>query len=87
MVRGKITVTNRSGLHMRPAAMLSKIASGLKSSIKFISGENVINPKSIFNLINGEIAKGTEIEIICIGETEEADLKVLLDAISGGLGE
>lgn len=87
MVRGKITVTNQSGLHMRPAAVLSKTASGLKSGIKFISEGNIINPKSVFSLINAEIKNGTEIEIICIGETEEEDLKVLMDAISGGLGE
>lgn len=87
MVRGTITVANQFGLHMRPAAVLSKKASGLKSSIKIISGENVINPKSILNLINAGIVKGAEIEIICIGETEETDLQVLLDAISGGLGE
>jgi len=87
MVKGRITVTNQSGLHLRPAAVLSKTAVGLKSNIKLICGERLINPKSILNLINGGIAKGTEIEIICIGETEEADLKVLLDAIAGGLGE
>lgn len=87
MVSGRITVINQSGLHMRPAAILSKTASGLKSSIKFISGDRVVNPKSILNLINEGIKKGTQIEIICIGETEEEDLKVMLDAIEGGLGE
>lgn len=87
MVKGKITVTNQFGLHMRPSIVLTKTASGLKSSIKIISGEKVIDPKSILNLLDAEIKKGSEITIICEGETEEADLQVLLDAISGGLGE
>ena len=33
------------------------------------------------------IKKGTTIDIICEGENEEADLKTMLDAIAGGLGE
>lgn len=87
MVRGKITVTNQSGLHLRPSILLSKTASGLKSNIKIIFGKKVIDPKSLLILLSSGITKGSEITITCDGKTEEADLQVLLDTIAGGLGE
>lgn len=87
MVKGKIIVSNQSGLHMRPAIMLTKTASMLKSSIKIISDGNIIDPKKILDLMNARIQKGSEITIVCEGETEEEDLQVLLDAIAAGLGE
>lgn len=87
MVKGTITVTNKSGLHLRPAAELSKIAGALKSEITIIKGEKKVNPKSVLILMSAGITKGTEIEIICEGESEEADLKIIMDAIASGLGE
>lgn len=87
MAKGTITVTNKSGLHMRPAAVLSKVASKLESDIKIIAGDKEVNPKSVLILMSAAIKKGTTIDIICEGETAENDLQVLLEAIAGGLGE
>ncbi|MDL2296114.1 HPr family phosphocarrier protein [Lachnospiraceae bacterium OttesenSCG-928-E19] len=87
MVKQTITVTNKSGLHLRPATELSKIAGKLNSDITIIDGEKQINPKSTLILMSAGIKKGTTIEIQCEGETEEEDLQVMLDAIAGGLGE
>ena len=87
MVKGTITVTNKSGLHLRPASELSKIAGKLTSEITIITGEKRVNPKSVLILMSAGITKGTEIEITCEGITEEADLKVMMDAIASGLGE
>jgi len=50
-------------------------------------GEKSINPKSILMLMAAAIRCGTEITVECSGETEEEDLKRILDAIAGGLGE
>lgn len=87
MVKGTITVTNKSGLHLRPASELSKIAGKLTSEITIIAGEKRVNPKSVLILMSAGITKGTEIEITCEGITEEADLKVMMEAIASGLGE
>lgn len=87
MAKGTITVNNESGLHMRPASELAKVAGKLRSEITIVAGEQRVNPKSVLFLMGAGITKGTTIEIICEGETEEEDLKVMLDAIAGGLGE
>ena len=87
MVKGTITVNNKSGLHLRPASELAKIAGKLTSDITIIAGENKVNPKSVLILMSAGITKGTTIDITCEGPNEEADLQVMLDAIAGGLGE
>lgn len=87
MVKGTITVNNKSGLHLRPASELAKIAGKLRSEITLVAGEKKVNPKSVLILMSAGITKGTTIDIICEGESEEADLQVMLDAIAGGLGE
>ncbi len=87
MVKGTITVNNKSGLHLRPASELAKIAGKLTSDITIVAGDKKVNPKSVLILMSAGIKKGTTIDIICEGENEEADLKTMLDAIAGGLGE
>ncbi len=87
MVKGTIVVNNKSGLHLRPASELAKIASKLTSDITIVSGEKRVNPKSVLILMSAGITKGTTIDIICEGPDEKADLTVMLDAIAGGLGE
>lgn len=46
-----------------------------------------IQPKSILNLMAAALKKGTEIEVQCEGENEEADLKKITELIESGLGE
>lgn len=87
MVSQNITVTNKSGLHARPASELSKIATRCESDVIIRIGEKSINPKSILNIMSAAIRCGTEIIVECTGATEEADLKALIEAIEGGLGE
>lgn len=87
MVSQKITVLNKSGLHLRPAGELSKIAAKCKSTITLVKGDKRVNPKSVLILMSGGIKCGDEILVECDGEAEEQDLKTIIDAISSGLGE
>ncbi|MDF2821903.1 MAG: HPr family phosphocarrier protein [Clostridiales bacterium] len=87
MVSEKIIVKNKSGLHLRPAGVFVKYASNCKSDIKVVFGEKKLEAKSILNIMAAGIKCGTEIEIVCTGETEEADLVTMINAIESGLGE
>jgi len=87
MVSKKITVKNESGLHARPAGILSKAAGECKSEVKILVGEKVIPAKSILKLMAAAIKCGTEIELQCDGETETEDLKTIAALIESGLGE
>lgn len=87
MVSQIFTITNKNGLHARPAGELAKIASTCSSDIILKVGEKRINPKSILNIMAAAIRCGTEIVIECTGESEEEDLKKLCEAMEQGLGE
>lgn len=87
MVSEKITVKNPSGLHLRPAGILSGIASKCASEVTLVKGDKRVNPKSVLVLMAAGIKCQDEITVECSGETEAEDLKTLIDAIAGGLGE
>jgi phosphocarrier protein len=87
MVSQTITVTNKSGLHARPASELAKVCSKCDSDVVIRVGERNLNPKSILNLMAAAIRCGTEIVVECDGETEKEDLEKIIEAIAGGLGE
>ncbi|MDF2943365.1 MAG: HPr family phosphocarrier protein [Herbinix sp.] len=87
MVSQKTTVINKSGIHARPASELAKVCSKCESDIIISVGEKRLNPKSILNLMAAAIRCGTDIVVECTGETEEEDLKKIIDVIASGLGE
>ena len=87
MVSQKVVIKNASGLHARPAGVLVKEAGKCASDVKLVVGERAINAKSILNIMAAGIKCGTEIEVRCDGENEEAELQTLIAAIEGGLGE
>ncbi len=87
MVSQKITVSNKSGLHARPASELAKICMRCSSDIIIKVGEKRINPKSILNIMAAAIKSGTEIIVECTGEKEIEDLEKIIHGIASGLGE
>lgn len=87
MVSRKILIKNHAGLHARPAGVLAQIAMKCKSDVWMMYGERKIQVKSILNIMAAAIKGGTEIELFCEGEDEEAELKMLTEAIESGLGE
>ena len=87
MISKNLTVVNPSGLHLRPAGVLSQTAMEFKSDITIVSGEKKIVAKSVLNVMAAGIKCGTEITLICDGEDEEEAMKTVSQAIEGGLGE
>lgn len=87
MISKTLTVVNPSGLHLRPAGVLSQTAMKFKSDIIIEVGEKRIVAKSVLNVMAAGIKCGTEINLICDGEDEETAMKTMTEAIEGGLGE
>ena len=87
MLSRKITIKNPSGLHLRPAGVLSQTAMKLKSDIVIEYGEKRIVAKSVLNVMAAGIKSGTEVNLIVEGEDEEEAMKTLVEAIESGLGE
>ena len=87
MISKNLTVVNPSGLHLRPAGVLSQTSMKFKSDITIVSGEKKIVAKSVLNVMAAGIKCGTEITLICDGEDEEEAMKTVSQAIESGLGE
>lgn len=81
MVSKKLIVTNEAGLHVRPAGVLSKAAEASSSKVEIIFKYNIINAKSLLNILSASIGYGDEIEIRCSGPKEQEDLERLVNLL------
>ena len=87
MVSQKVTIKNPTGLHLRPAGILCKVAIQFKSHVTVRYRENTANAKSVLSVLGACIKSGDEIELVCEGEDEKEALTSIVAAIENGLGE
>ena len=87
MISKKVTVTDETGLHLRPAGILCKMACKYKCKIEFATEKGVSNAKSVLSVLGACVRKGDEIELMCDGEDEKEALEAISSAIEQGLGE
>lgn len=87
MVSRNVTVTNPTGLHLRPAGNLCKEAMKYKSMITFQFRDTTANAKSVLSVLGACVKSGDEITLICEGEDEQEALDALTAAVESGLGE
>lgn len=87
MVSKKVTVVNAQGFHMRPASSFAGEMGKFGSDIKLEVGEKSVDGKSLMNIIAACIKCGTEINIVCSGDDEQAMLDKAVEMIESGLGE
>lgn len=90
MTEATLTITNRVGLHARPAAMFYKKAREFKSRIT-IQNLNRPNsnalPISPFNLLQIGALQGHQIHLRAEGEDEKAAIDALSQMVAGNFGE
>ena len=82
MIEKSFTITNKLGIHARPAGLLVKTASRYKSSA-FISNEGKleVNAKSIMGVLMLGAAYGSTIHLRIEGEDEQEAMKALEEII------
>ena len=78
MTEQTITISNRAGIHARPAAFLVQTTKDFNCNIYFEKGQNRINAKSIMGVITLGASYGTEIKIIAEGEDEQTAVQTLV---------
>lgn len=87
MLTKNLTVVNPSGLHLRPAGVLSQTAMKFKCDVFVQHGDKKIIAKSVLNVMAAGIKSGAEITLICDGEDEAEAMETISKAIESGLGE
>jgi phosphocarrier protein HPr len=81
VIKKDVTLINKLGLHIRPAAQFTKIASQYDANV-FLSKDGIrINAKSIMGVMMLAANKGTVITIECDGTDEQALMGKLVELI------
>lgn len=87
MVSANVKVVNPMGMHMRPAQLFIKEVTPFGCDVTIVFNGKEINGKSIMNLMAACIKCGSELEVRCTGDDEQAALDKAVSLIESGLGE
>jgi phosphocarrier protein len=83
----EIKVTNRLGLHARPAAMVVRAAAPFEAEVFLIKDEVRINAKSIMGVMMLAASRGTRLTIRANGKDERDAVDSLERLIEEKFGE
>jgi len=65
-----LTVSNKLGIHARPAALLVQTASRFRSMIKITKGGTEVDGKSIMGILMLAAESGSSLKIVAQGDDE-----------------
>jgi phosphocarrier protein HPr len=86
-VEKELVVTNKLGLHARPAAMFVQLANKFVSEIFVKKGAELVNGKSIMGIMMLAAGKGSKIMITARGEDAEEAVGMLEKLLGEKFGE
>lgn len=87
MVVREVTVTNRAGLHTRPASMIVRLASKFNSEFYIQKDGYEINGKSIIGVMTLAAEQGSTLSLTFDGEDEEEAAQAVTELFESGFGE
>ncbi|MDX2230784.1 MAG: phosphoenolpyruvate--protein phosphotransferase [Leptolyngbyaceae cyanobacterium bins.349] len=82
-----VVVPNPTGLHARPAAVLTNLAKKYKSDIRLKYEDNQANLRSVVGIMGLSISKNSRVQVIATGPDAREAVAELSEAIRTGLGE
>ena len=87
MKRKEVEITNKLGLHARPASLLVKLAGKFESEIQLIKDDTEINAKSILGVMMLAAGPGQRITITADGNDAQEAVDAIASLIESGFGE
>lgn len=87
MLKKKITICNKLGLHARAAAKFVSHAGRYSSEVEIIKKTKTVNGKSIMGVMTLAASNGTELELIVEGKDEKKMMADLVALIEDKFGE
>lgn len=82
-----IKITNETGLHARPAAILAKTAAKFSADINIKTQGKDINAKSIMNILSAGLKKDDEITIVANGTDEKEAVEAIVNLFNSNFKE
>ncbi|MEN3110520.1 HPr family phosphocarrier protein [Uliginosibacterium paludis] len=80
-------IANRLGLHARPSAKLTQLATQFRSEVWLERDGRRVNAKSIMGVMMLAASHGTKLTIETEGEDAEAALDAIVELINSRFGE
>ncbi len=90
MQKVTLTLTNRVGLHARPAALFVQTAARFRSNVTVRSltrGTPPVNAKAILSVLTLGAEQGHELELVAEGPDESEAIAALKELIESRFGE
>lgn len=87
LVRKKVVVRGKQGLHVRPAALFVRLANTFDSDIIVRKGHQEVNGKSIMGILTLGCEKGSRIELVAKGRDAERAVRELSKLLQKDLAE
>ena len=82
-----VVVTNRQGLHARPADMFVKTASRFESKVEIVKDSERVDGKSILAILTLAAAEGTTLLLEATGRDAAAALDALAELVAHNFAE
>jgi phosphotransferase system HPr (HPr) family protein len=82
-----VLFSHSHGLHLRPASLITKLASQYQSRIELINGNARVDGKSILDLLTLGAEPGTTLVIEATGPDAEAAVEALVALIATNFAE
>jgi phosphocarrier protein HPr len=87
MVVRQVIVTNRAGIHTRPASMIVRTAAKFKAEFFILKDAYEINGKSIIGVMTLAAEQGATLELQLSGDDEQEAADTLAKLFEDGFGE
>ncbi len=87
MHRAEALIVNKLGLHARPSARITQLATKFRSEVWMTKGARRINAKSIMGVMMLAAAKGSTIVVEADGPDEQEAVAALCELFASGFGE
>ena len=83
----EITITNKLGMHLRPAQQLVQIVLPFQCEVYLENNDHKVNAKSIMGLLTLAASQGTRLTVICEGDDAKEAMIAIIELIESGFGE
>ena len=83
----EVVVVNDKGFHIRPGHLLMKLAMGFQSDVKILKDNQVVDGKSMMDLLTLVAQKGTTLTLQARGADAQAAVDALAQLVENGFGD
>jgi phosphocarrier protein len=87
MITRELTINNKLGLHARPSAQITQLASRYVAEVWMSKGGRRVNAKSIMGVMMLAAGQGSVLTVEADGPDEEQAVEAIGELIASGFGE